>query len=192
MGAKAVLDVPRGEDPNGGPPTSPHREPSTTTTTTTTTTATITITTAAAVTATTTELAFVLSPEGAAGQLYRADLKVVGRHSESNPEVTDGALLSYDVCEVIRQVVSPANGPNPGVPRQSRPPLIKDVETTTLYRQTSPDRIEALQRTLTFAVPDPNQDPAMAGYIVKVAQGRAIDVRTYDVVYTRVRPAQPA
>ena len=116
----------------------------------------------------------------------------MGRHSERYQEAADGALLSFDVSEVIRQVVSPANGPNPNAPRQSRPPLIKDVETTTLYRQTSPDRIEALQRTLTFAVPDPNQDPAMAGYIVMVAQGRAIDVRTYDVVYTRARPSQPS
>ena len=115
--------------------------------------------------------------------LFRASLLVVGRHSETEP-ATEREPSSFNVCEVVRQTVSPANPPQG---RQApRPPLIKDIETTTLYRMVSPDQIVATQRTASFLVANPNQDPLKAAQIERL-QGRAVDVRTYSVVYTRVR-----
>jgi hypothetical protein len=66
------------------------------------------------------------------------------------------------------------------------PPLVKDIETTTLYTKISDDRIEALQRTASFLVASTNSDPLKAAAIQRMG-GRAVDIRNYKVVYTLKR-----
>lgn len=89
---------------------------------------------------------------------------------------------------------SPGIGPSPvsaptGPPP---PPLIKDIETITLYRKdgatSESEKVVATQRTATFLSPSNNGDPYLAAAVQRVG-GRAVDVRTYRVSYTRIRDA---
>ena len=130
MGKSAVLDVPSGQndDPN--------------------------------------RIVFVLSPTGANGTIFRAELRASGRHVEESmlpfseeldtnatPDTEQSAFISakenigasrtwsiattnnkerFDVLETVRQVVAADRSTTTGISTSS-PPLIKDIETTTLY-----------------------------------------------------------
>jgi len=144
-------------------------------------------------------LVFVLSPAGANGTIFRAELRVTSRRTETPfPSTVAGREAGFDVFEGARQVVtverSAANagggGETGAMPKpQSKkgpPPLIKDIETTTLFTKIGDGKIEALQRTATFLVPSTNADPMKAAAIQRMG-GRAVDVRTYRVVYTLKR-----
>ena len=183
MGKSAVLDVPSGQndDPN--------------------------------------RIVFVLSPTGANGTIFRAELRASGRHVEESmlpfseeldtnatPDTEQSAFISakenigasrtwstattnnkerFDVLETVRQVVAADRSTTTGISTSS-PPLIKDIETTTLYTKIGDDRVEALQRTASFLVASTNSDPLKAAAIQRMG-GRAVDVRTYKVVYTLKR-----
>ena len=185
MGKQAVLDVPTGQndDPN--------------------------------------RIVFILSPAGADGAIFRAELRATGRHVEGGTTtapiaagaaavaaagVGEGAAAlassspaaesstgtvepaaattteSFDVLEAVRQVVTADRSSASAMAAPSPPPLIKDIETTTLYTKVGEDRIEALQRTASFLVPSTNSDPLKAAAIQRMG-GRAVDIRTYRVVY---------
>mmetsp|Transcript_63282 Transcript_63282/g.127078 ORF Transcript_63282/g.127078 Transcript_63282/m.127078 type:complete len:297 (+) Transcript_63282:714-1604(+) len=144
-------------------------------------------------------LVFVLSPAGANGTIFRAELRVTSRRTETPfPSTVAGREAGFDVFEGARQVVtverSAANagggGETGAMPKpQSKkgpPPLIKDIETTTLFTKIGDGKIEALQRTATFLVPSTNADPMKAAAIQRMG-GRAVDVRTYRVIYTLKR-----
>ena len=182
MGKSAVLDVPSGQndDPN--------------------------------------RIVFVLSPTGANGTIFRAELRASGRHVEESmlpssamdtnatPDTEQSAFITakenigasktrsmattnnekrFDVLETVRQVVAADRSTTTGISTSS-PPLVKDIETTTLYTKIGDNRIEALQRTASFLVASTNSDPLKAAAIQRMG-GRAVDVRTYKVVYTLKR-----
>ena len=194
MGKQAVLDVPTGQsdDPN--------------------------------------RIVFILSPAGANGTIFRAELRATGRHIEQPPPsevvAADAAAssssggdgggnarfsasssssssssspplpplppppaslgVSFDVLEAVRQVVTAERSAAMPMSTPTAPPLVKDIETTTLYTKISDDRIEALQRTASFLVASTNSDPLKAAAIQRMG-GRAVDIRNYKVVYTLKR-----
>ncbi|KAG5176668.1 hypothetical protein JKP88DRAFT_351061 [Tribonema minus] len=116
---------------------------------------------------------FYISPSGASGTVFRADLRVLQRRQE---EWTDDQgrcarqecfaameLTRQTECfaamELTRQTVT-------GNTRA--PPLVKDIETTTLYTRTAEDRLEGMQVTNTFLVP-----PVLPRYLAPAAAGGA-------------------
>merc|ERR1712127_708873 len=87
------------------------------------------------------------------------------------------------VCsEFVRQIVSPAQRNNPNAPPV--PPLsVKEIETITIYDMVGEDKIQCRQRTATFLVPSQTSPIAFKKW--QMSQGRPVDVRYYDVTYTR-------
>lgn len=133
-------------------------------------------------------ISLVLSPEASAGAVFVADLRIGRRHFEADESDAPG----FNVVEVVRQVVtSTPSQKDPAAPPSPRPPpRLKDIDTTTLYTKVSEDRIEAIQRTASFAVSSPSTDPAMARVLYDLGNA-AVDVRTYKLVYTLRRRLQP-
>ena len=112
-------------------------------------------------------LVFYLQPANAKGGLFRAELKVIAR-SASSPSPS-----SFHVLETVRQTVT-------SVSNVRMQPLVKDVETISLYEQITDTELRAQQRTRMFLVPsDPYQKVRW-----EQSQGKAVDVRKYDVFYT--------
>jgi hypothetical protein len=62
------------------------------------------------------------------------------------------------------------------------PPLLKKIETTSLYTLVGAE-VHCRQRSATFLLPS-QQDP-MAMKLWEMSRGRPIDVRFYDVIYTK-------
>lgn len=135
--------------------------------------------------ATPNKLSAVLSPNGADGMIFRADLLTLARREESvgNRE--------FHCSEVVRQIVSPMGNGTGGRMKSS---LVKEIETTSLYTALSGGgdgggegdvkEIRCLQRTATFLVP--SQEDPMALRMWEASRGRPIDIRFYDVVYTKL------
>mmetsp|Transcript_28119 Transcript_28119/g.39550 ORF Transcript_28119/g.39550 Transcript_28119/m.39550 type:complete len:346 (-) Transcript_28119:67-1104(-) len=114
-----------------------------------------------------------LSPAGSPS-MVTADLIVLNRRQETIDD------HNFDCSEVVRQIISPV-GQSPGVPKRSS--LLKEIETTSLYTAISPTEIKCRQRSATFLLP--SQDDPMAYKAWEYARGRPIDVRFYDVIYTK-------
>eukprot|EP00568_Trieres_chinensis_P007800 CAMPEP_0183303090 /NCGR_PEP_ID=MMETSP0160_2-20130417/8656_1 /TAXON_ID=2839 ORGANISM="Odontella Sinensis, Strain Grunow 1884" /NCGR_SAMPLE_ID=MMETSP0160_2 /ASSEMBLY_ACC=CAM_ASM_000250 /LENGTH=400 /DNA_ID=CAMNT_0025465949 /DNA_START=73 /DNA_END=1275 /DNA_ORIENTATION=- len=128
-----------------------------------------------------------LSPAGSGG-LLSVDLITLARRQES----VDGS--NFHCSEVVRQIVAPANAAKPqgsipvGPPKSSggpgRPPtLLKEIETASLYTFVGPGEVQCRQRSATFLLPS-QQDP-VALKLWEMSRGRPIDVRFYDVTYTK-------
>lgn len=90
------------------------------------------------------------------------------------------------VCsEVVRQIVSPARSRTGA----SSPKLVKEIETISIYDVgnvvdvDSITQIPCKQRTATYLVP--SQTDPVAFKMWQMSQGRPVDVRYYDVIYTR-------
>lgn len=94
----------------------------------------------------------------------------------------------------MRQIVAPANQnkPQAGMPSAPNkgytPTLLKEIETVSLYtpgpvKNGQVQTIKCRQRTATFLLP--SQDDPIAYQMWQMARGRPIDVRFYDVTYTR-------
>jgi hypothetical protein len=132
-----------------------------------------------------------LAPAGSPN-LLTVDIIALARRQEDN------VSSSFDCSEVVRQIVAPANQnkPQAGVPMQ--PPtggrgttLLKEIETVSLYSVASSsggadgkvNTIKCRQRTATFLLP--SQTDQMAYQMWQMTRGRPIDVRFYDVTYTR-------
>jgi len=130
--------------------------------------------------ATPNKLSAVLSPNGAEGALVRADLLTLARRQE------DVGRGEFHCSEVVRQIVAQMG--SGGSRRRS---LVKEVETTSLYTAVLGDgeegddvkEIRCRQRTATFLVP--SQEDPMVYKMWEATRGRPIDVRFYDVVYTK-------
>lgn len=101
----------------------------------------------------------------------------------------------FACSEVVRQIVSPASS-RAGA---STPKLVKEIETISIYDvgsgiddnniATGVDlgsirQIPCRQRTATYLVP--SQTDPVALKMWQMSRGRPVDVRFYDVVYTRV------
>ncbi|KAL1498564.1 hypothetical protein AB1Y20_013883 [Prymnesium parvum] len=129
-----------------------------------------------------------LTPSGAGGALYRADLNVVARRVDE--QEGEGA---FACAETTRQtiVLVPSEKYARATPP---PPLIKEVETICTYDRVSRDVIQAEQRTATFLVGDAlytgEQTFAeqQAGLMSRRSDGTmlAVDLRHYDLKYERI------
>jgi hypothetical protein len=97
----------------------------------------------------------------------------------------------FDCSEMVREIVLP-------VDRQQQPsstsstlssstpllPLMKEIETTFLYTYLpDKDEIHCRQRSAAFLLPSNQNQVAMK--LWQLSGGQAIDVRFYDVTYTR-------
>jgi hypothetical protein len=134
------------------------------------------------------KVSVILAPNGA-NQILKADLLTIARRSETPND------CEFHCSEVVRQVIGPAYASNRdgtgtssgGVPvRKST--LLKEIETASIYTAIRDqggivNEIRCLQRSATFLLPS-QQDP-MAYKMWEASRGKPIDVRFYDVVYTR-------
>lgn len=139
------------------------------------------------------KISVVLAPKGS-NQIVQADLITLARRYETiNP-------LEFHASEVVRQIVAPIQNNNKnGIPSStttqkntssSSSTLLKEIETISLYKAEpnvktgNIDKITCVQRSATFLLPS-QQDP-MAYKMWEATRGRPIDVRFYNVEYTKV------
>lgn len=130
------------------------------------------------------KLTVILAPNGSPIML-KVDLLALNRRQET---ISD---LKFDCSEVTREIISPVNNNNnPQEPAQgggapaSNAPILKEVETTSLYTY-DPAKNEILcqQRSAIFLLP--SQTSPMAYKMWEASRGRPIDTRFYDVRYTK-------
>ena len=123
-------------------------------------------------------LIFRLKPEGS-DVTYRAELRALARRFEpSGGELRDASgLLIFDAGELTRQAIS-----LPGKELVA-PPSVKDIETINLFTRTKDGVITSTQRTSTWLV----GTEGLAAMKAQAADGRAVDVRTYQVDYVRLK-----
>lgn len=138
------------------------------------------------------KISVILAPKGS-NQIVQADLITLARRYETiHP-------LEFHASEVVRQIVAPVKNSNNNNTGKSSPissitqsagVLLKEIETISLYKaerndQTGMvDKITCVQRSATFLLPS-QQDP-MAYKMWEATRGRPIDVRFYNVEYTKV------
>ena len=142
-------------------------------------------------------LEMVLKPAGAPKtSLFQADLRVVSRRTDPFPLVPERPNL-FACAETTRQTVTTVTGErSANTPQKPAGPLIKEIETICTYEldPKDPNIMRGAQRTATFLVPDAAYvgDPTLAelaaARLTRAPNGRlvALDVRIYDLVYTRV------
>lgn len=126
-----------------------------------------------------------LAPKGAPSMLT-VDLIVLGRRQENLAE------NEFHCSEVVREIVSPVtdktkdrNDNSPQLlQQQGRKVILKEIETISLYTYDPiKDEVRCQQRSATFLLPS-NESP-MAMRMWQASGGKAIDVRFYDVRYSR-------
>ena len=134
----------------------------------------------------------VLRPDGAPPtSLFSADIRIVARRADP---LTEERPTRFACAETTRQTITTIAGEKAqGGPPKS--PLIKEIETICTYElDPSGDVMRGAQRTATFLVPDAayTGDPSLlemaASRLTRAPNGQlvAVDVRVYDLVYTRV------
>lgn len=139
-----------------------------------------------------------LAPLGAPNW-FTVDLLTMNRRQET---ISDS---QFDCSEVVRELVRPAtatttttttsvanNGARspsdaaspPSSPAALTAALVKEVETTSLYTyDKARDEISCVQRSASFLVP--SQTDPIALQLWQASRGRPVDVRFYNVRYTR-------
>mmetsp|Transcript_14360 Transcript_14360/g.21495 ORF Transcript_14360/g.21495 Transcript_14360/m.21495 type:complete len:411 (-) Transcript_14360:274-1506(-) len=146
--------------------------------------------------ATPNKLSCLLSPMGASSMMV-AEILTLARRQENFPDDEKANTKIFHCAEVVRQIVSPVdsykatssgslNSPPPS--SGGRTTLLKEIETASLYEATptkSGDvtEIRCRQRTATFLLP--SQTDPLAYQLWQMSRGRPIDVRFFDVVYTK-------
>eukprot|EP00977_Amphora_coffeiformis_P017182 scaffold5506_cov159-Amphora_coffeaeformis.AAC.9 len=116
----------------------------------------------------------VLAPTGSPS-LLKVDLITLLRRQEN---IDDNR---FDCSEVVREIVSPVGQSGPSA---SSATILKEVETTSLYTYDPiKDIVRCRQRSAVFLLP--SQQSPMAMKMFEYTRGRPIDVRFFDVVYTR-------
>lgn len=122
------------------------------------------------------KISCILALEGAPS-LLKVDLITLKRRQEL--EASD----RFDCSEVSREIVAPIGNNNSPSSQQSAP-VLKEVETTSLYTfDKAKDEIKCRQRSATFLLPSQQNPTAMKMW--EAARGRPISVRFYDVLYTK-------
>eukprot|EP00986_Skeletonema_menzelii_P000842 scaffold242_cov148-Skeletonema_menzelii.AAC.8 len=113
-------------------------------------------------------------PDGS--NLICVDIITIGRKSEP---LSDN---KFACSEVVRQIVSPARKNNPNAPPTS-PLSVKEIETISVYTKINDDKIQCRQRTATYLVPSQTDPIAFKKW--QLSEGKSVDVRCYDVIYSR-------
>ena len=127
-------------------------------------------------TATPNKFSCLLAPKGSSS-LLSVDLIVLNRRQEkdSDPNV-------FYCSEVVREIAKPVDESQQQ--RQRRPSVLKEIETTSVYTYDPlKDEVRCTQRSAAFLLPSDSNEMAMRMW--QASRGRAIDVRFYDVTYTR-------
>ena len=137
------------------------------------------------------KLTAILAPIGAPNPL-RVDLFTVNRRQEYIDDT------HFHCSEVVREIISSigtkdgnANS-RTGSTASSPPTILKEVETTTLYtlnidpKNPNHVTIRGRQRSAKFLVP--TQNDATSFRLYEMTRGKPVDVRFYDVVYTKKPP----
>jgi hypothetical protein len=148
-------------------------------------------------TATPNKFSCLLAPKGSP-TLLTVDLIVLNRRQENPPIASSSsstesgkpaagvvvAPTTFDCAEVVREIVSPVDEKTGRPLSQQSPPILKEIETISMYRY-NPDKDEVYcqQRSAAFLLPS-NENP-ISMKMWQASQGRAIDVRFYDVTYKR-------
>ena len=110
--------------------------------------------------------------------MLNVDLLVLNRRQEV---ISD---TNFDCSEVVREIVSSADRPRQVQQLQQQPAVLKEIETTSLYTYyPEKDEVHCRQRSATFLLP--SSENLLAMKMWQASRGRAIDVRFYEVVYTR-------
>ncbi len=130
------------------------------------------------------KLTCILAPAGSPS-ILQATLLILNRRQET---ISD---TKFDCSEVVQEIVAPTSTPGAGGPSSSNtmmttmmPRILKQVETTSLYTyDPKRDAISCRQRSATYLLPS-QQDP-VALKMWQASRGRPVDVRFYDVVYTK-------
>lgn len=120
-----------------------------------------------------------LAPPGGSDDIICVDILALARKAEPRESSSNKFVCS----EFVRQIVSPAQRGNPNAPPV--PPLsVKEIETISIYEMIGSDRIQCRQRTATYLVPSQTDPIAFKRW--QLSQGKPVDVRYYDVTYSRV------
>lgn len=132
------------------------------------------------------KLTAILSPIGAPNPL-RVDLFTVNRRQEYVDDT------HFHCSEVVREIVSSVGNKdgnaNSRSSASSMSTILKEVETTTLYtlnidpKDPNKVTIRGRQRSAKFLVP--TQNDATSFRLYEMTRGKPVDVRFYDVVYTK-------
>lgn len=123
-------------------------------------------------TATPNKFSCLLAPKGSPTMLT-VDLIVLNRRQEIV------SPTQFDCSEVVREIASPIDRP------KQTPAILKEIETTSLYTYVpDTDTVYCRQRSAAFLLPS-NENP-IAMRMWQASGGRAIDVRFYDVTYSRI------
>ena len=118
-----------------------------------------------------------LAPKGAPS-LLSVDLIVLNRRQE-----TDEDPNKFYCSEVVREIAKPVDeSPQQRLQRQAS--VLKEIETTSVYTyDPKRDQVRCTQRSASFLLPSSQSEMAMRMW--QISRGRAVDVRFYDVIYTR-------
>jgi hypothetical protein len=118
-----------------------------------------------------------LAPKGAPS-LLAVDLIVLNRRQEKDADPN-----KFYCSEVVREIAKPVDE-SQAQRQQRRPSVLKEIETTSVYTYDSAkDEVCCTQRSAAFLLPSDQNEMAMRMW--QLSRGRAIDVRFYDVRYTR-------
>ena len=127
--------------------------------------------------ATPNKLTCILVPKNSPSML-KVDLIALNRRQETISQ------NRFDCSEVTREIVSLVNNNNNPQPPSGSAPILKEVETTSLYTfNPATNEIQCQQRSATFLLP--SQTSPIAFKMWEAARGRPIDTRFYDVRYTK-------
>lgn len=119
----------------------------------------------------------VLLAIGESGGLVQADLLTLNRRQETAED------SQFDCAEAVQEIVSAPSGSSKGIPQAAGPKILKQIETASLYKRTPDGSISCRQRSATFLLP--SQQDAVALRLWQITRGRPIDVRFYDVEYSK-------
>jgi len=123
--------------------------------------------------------------------LLQVDLIALNRRSEKEVATPNQFVCSEVVREIAKTVNNNNNSNNneddarqPQQKRKNTPSVLKEIETTSMYTYfPNTDEVHCLQRSAAFLLPSNENEMAMRMW--QLSRGRAIDVRYYDVIYTR-------
>jgi hypothetical protein len=129
--------------------------------------------------------ATLLAPQvgsGSTGSLVRVDLLTLARYQETVNE------WRFDCSEVVREVIAPVRSSGSSSNNEASRPrataIVKEIETTSLYTfDPVRNQIACRQRSASYLVPSETNPQSIQMW--QLARGRPVDVRWYDVLYTR-------